>query len=79
MSREVVKHFICCGKQMVIVELENSAHVMTLEEWKRVYGKLHPERGLVTVYDFEKDSMEEYSFGKAIPVGIYKGFSIKTL
>lgn len=44
MSREVVKHFICCGKQMVIVELENSAHVMTLEEWKRVYGKLHPER-----------------------------------
>lgn len=36
-----------------------------------------PERNLVTVYDFEKDSMEEYSFDKYVPVGIYEGFSVK--
>lgn len=31
----------------------------------------------VTVYFFEKESVEEYSFGTDIPVGIYEGFSIK--
>ena len=36
-----------------------------------------PERELVTVYNFEKDSMEEYSFDKEIPVGIYEGVSLK--
>ena len=43
----------------------------------REYWVVDPERNLVTVYDFEKDSMEEYSFDKAIPVGIYEGFSLK--
>ena len=31
----------------------------------------------VTVYLFEKESVEEYSFGIDIPVGIYEGFTIK--
>ncbi|MCM1254463.1 MAG: Uma2 family endonuclease [Clostridium sp.] len=31
----------------------------------------------VTVYFFEKESVEEYSFGSDIPVGIYEGFNIK--
>ena len=43
----------------------------------REYWVVDPEKELVTVYDVEKDSMEEYSFDKDIPVGIYEGFSIK--
>lgn len=43
----------------------------------REYWVVDPERELVTIYNFEKDSMEEYSFGKDVPVGIYEGFSIK--
>jgi len=31
----------------------------------------------VMVYFFEKESVEEYSFGTDIPVGIYDGFTIK--
>ena len=34
------------------------------------YWVADPERELVTVYNFEKDSMEEYSFDKYIPAGI---------
>lgn len=43
----------------------------------REYWVVDSEKELVTVYNFEKDSMEEYSFGLEIPVGIYEGFSIK--
>lgn len=43
----------------------------------REYWVVDPEKELVTIYSFEKDSMEEYSFDKDIPVGIYEGFSIK--
>ena len=43
----------------------------------REYWVVDPERGLVTIYDFVKDNMEEYSFGKDVPVGIYEGFSVK--
>lgn len=35
-----------------------------------------PIKERVTVYGFEKETMEEYSFGEAVPVGIYEGFSI---
>ncbi len=31
----------------------------------------------VTVYFLEKESVEEYSFGTEIPVGIYSGLHIK--
>ena len=44
MSTEVIGDFICCGKYMVVVRLEYTAHVMPYDEWKTVYGKLHPER-----------------------------------
>ena len=43
----------------------------------REYWVVDPEKELVTVYSFEKDSMNEYSFGSEIPAGIYEGFSIK--
>lgn len=44
MEYELIKAFECCGRNMVIVGFENAAHVMPIEEWKSVYGKLHPER-----------------------------------
>ncbi len=42
----------------------------------REYWVVDSEKEIVTVYDFEKDNMEEYSFGEDVPVGIYKGFSM---
>ena len=44
MSKNVIGDFIYCGKYMVVVKLENAAHVMSYDEWKSIYGKLHPER-----------------------------------
>ena len=43
----------------------------------REYWVVDNERQMATVYNFEQDNMEEYSFGKEIPVGIYDGFSMK--
>lgn len=43
----------------------------------REYWVVDSERQFVTVYNFEKDSMEEYTFSEDIPVGIYEGFSIR--
>lgn len=43
----------------------------------REYWIVDPAKEMVTVYRFEKETMDEYSFGEEIPVGIYKGFSIK--
>lgn len=43
----------------------------------REYWVVDPDKYIVTVYDFEHDNMEEYSFGVDVPVGIYEGFSIK--
>ena len=40
----------------------------------REYWVADPDRKMVTVYSFEKDSMEEYPFGVEVPVGIYEGF-----
>jgi len=43
----------------------------------REYWVVDSDQRKVTVYDFELDNMDEYSFGDDIPVGIYEGFSIK--
>lgn len=43
----------------------------------REYWIVDPLKQRVTVYFFEKETVEEYSFGDEIPVGIHKGFSIK--
>ncbi len=43
----------------------------------REYWVVDPERELVTIYNFERDSMEEFAFDKDIPVGIYEGVSLK--
>lgn len=43
----------------------------------REYWIVDPEKQTVTVYNFEKDLMEQYSFQEDIPVGIYEDFTIK--
>lgn len=45
--------------------------------WKEGYRIVDPTKELVTVYRFEKETMEQYSFGEEVSVGIYEGFSIK--
>ncbi|MCM1092079.1 MAG: Uma2 family endonuclease [Butyrivibrio sp.] len=42
------------------------------EYWIVDQGKM-----MITVYGFENDTVEQYSFGEDVPVGIYEGFSIK--
>lgn len=43
----------------------------------REYWIVDPTKERIIVYGFEKETMEEYSFGEDVPVGIYEGFSIK--
>ena len=43
----------------------------------REYWIVDPDKQTVTVYSFEKDTMEQYSFGEDIPVGIYEDFAVK--
>lgn len=43
----------------------------------REYWVVDLDRQFVTVYNFEKDNMEEYSFGEDVPVGIYEDFSVR--
>lgn len=43
----------------------------------REYWVVDPDRRIVTVYEFEHDNMEEYSFGEDVPAGIYDGFSVR--
>lgn len=45
----------------------------------REYWVVDPERQFVTVYNFEKETMDQYSFGDDVPVGIFEDFSIKVL
>lgn len=42
----------------------------------REYWVVDPDRSLVVVYDFEKDTMEEYGFADKVRVGIYEGSEI---
>lgn len=44
----------------------------------REYWIVDPEKQMVMVYGFEKNTVEQYNFGEDVPVGIYDGFSIKT-
>ena len=43
----------------------------------REYWIVDPTKEMITVYRFEKETMEQYSFGEDVPIGIYEGFSIK--
>ena len=41
---EVIKEFDCHGKQMITVRTGNAVHVMSQEEWHKIYGRNHQER-----------------------------------
>lgn len=41
---EVISEFCCCGNQMVSVRIGSAAHVMSQEEWRKVYGRNHQDR-----------------------------------
>lgn len=41
---KVIKEFECHGGLMVIVRNGNAAHVMSLEEWCKIYGRNHQEK-----------------------------------
>jgi len=43
----------------------------------REYWIVDPTKEQIMVYRFEKETMEQYSFGEEVPVGIYDGFTIK--
>ncbi|MCM1543180.1 MAG: Uma2 family endonuclease [Blautia sp.] len=43
----------------------------------REYWIVDPIKQRVTVYFFEKETIEEYSFGTDIPVGIYEGLGVR--
>ena len=43
----------------------------------REYWIVDPAKEMITVYRFEKETMEQYSFGEDVPVGIYEGFVIR--
>lgn len=42
----------------------------------REYWIVDPTKEQIMVYRFEKETMEQYSFGEDVPVGIYEDFSI---
>ncbi len=41
------------------------------------YWIVDPIRQRITVYLFQKESVEEYPFEEPVPVGIFKNFSLK--
>jgi len=41
---EVIKEFEYHGKPMGIVRIGNAAHVISLEEWRKVYRRNHQEK-----------------------------------
>lgn len=43
----------------------------------REYWIVNPAKEMISVYGFERETMEEYSFGDDVPVGIYEDFSIR--
>ena len=42
----------------------------------REYWIADPEKERITVYNFEKETAEEYTFGEDVPAGIYENFSV---
>lgn len=44
MNKELVQNIVCNGKRFVIVKLDKSAHIMSIDEWKWVFDQLRPGR-----------------------------------
>lgn len=43
----------------------------------REYWIVDPDKKMVSVYSFEKNSVEQYGFDENVPAGIYEGFTIQ--
>lgn len=43
-NKVIVGRFTTNGIDYVVVKLENATHVMPETDWRKTYGKLHPER-----------------------------------
>lgn len=41
---KVISEFECCGKPMVTVRIGSAAHVMSQDEWCKIYGRNHQDR-----------------------------------
>lgn len=41
---KVISEFCCHGKQIVTVRIGNAAHVMSLEEWYKIYSRNHQDK-----------------------------------
>lgn len=41
---EVIKEFVCHGKQMATVRIRNAAHVMSQEEWRKSYRRSQQDK-----------------------------------
>ncbi len=44
MDYKVIQEFNCCRKPMVTVRIGNVAHVMSQEEWHKIYGRNHQDK-----------------------------------
>lgn len=42
----------------------------------REYWVIDPDKNMITVYNFERDTMEEYEFSNKVKAGIYEDFEI---
>ena len=40
----IVGKFAINGTDYIVVKMESATHVMPEMDWKKVYGKLHPEK-----------------------------------
>lgn len=76
----------CHGSPDWIIEIVSSGsrrmdYLIKLFKYRNAgvkeYWIVDAERNRITVYNFGYDTVEEFSFGEDVPVGIYKGFSIK--
>lgn len=61
---KVIKEFECHGKQMVTVRIGSAAHVMSQEEWRKVYGRNHQDRWNTKVNWNRFVSREKYNKSK---------------
>lgn len=41
---KIISRFECKGKEMITIRINNTAHVMTYDEWRKIYGMNHQNR-----------------------------------
>lgn len=61
---KVIAEFVCYGKPMVTIMIGNAAHVMSQDEWHKVYGREHQDRWKTKVDWNRFKPREKYSHNK---------------